>query len=356
MFFKKVTRYWVLLLVGALLVTGRGVAAQDGTYSADEIKKASGVEQCSQLAQLPKKFTQPWKLAFINPNKAQSFWGQVSVGMNAAAKFYGVDFSEMDSAGGSDIELFETLLLKQPNVVGTHNAADFQAVAARALDKNVPYIGFDNGPTEFSPYVYGVPNGIAGTKGAELLIKGVEDRLKTDWKDRELFFLEYTHNGVPACVTRTGAAAKTFKDHFKLDDKHVIQLDVSTGKTDIEMMQATLTAHPKGVFAMIPCWDGLGIAPFNAAIEAKRGGDVMMVTLGGDKPPADLLLTKPQGYYGYIEFQPFCEGWGWVESALAIAEGTRFQPYQTRRAVTQADIDQRYKELYGTPAPATPAK
>jgi ABC-type sugar transport system substrate-binding protein len=267
--------------------------------------------------------------------------------MNAAAKFYNVTFNEMDSAGGTDIELFETLLLNQPDVVGTHNANDYQAVAARALDKNLPYIGFDNGPTEYSPYVYGVPNGYAGQKGAELLIEGVEKRLKADWKDRELFFIEFTHNGIPACVTRTGAAAKSFKEHFKLDDKHVIQLDVSTGKTDVDMMLATLTAHPKGVFALIPCWDGLGIAPYNAAVEAKRDADVMMVTLGGDKPPADLLLTKPKGYYGYIEFQPFCEGWGWVESALAIAEGKRFTPFQTRRAVTQDEIEQRYKELYG---------
>jgi len=345
---KHLSRLTVLLVISTLLLVNIRVLAQGPeTYSADEIKKATGVEQCSQLAQLPKKFAKPWKLGFINPNKAQSFWGQVSVGMNAAAKFYNITFNEMDSAGGTDIELFETLLLNQPDVVGTHNAADFQAVAARALEKQIPYIGFDNGQTEYSPYVYGVPNAFAGEKGAELLIKGVEERQKTDWKDREMFFLEFTHNGIPACVARTGAAAKKFKEHFKLDDKHVIQLDVSTGKTDVDMMLATLTAHPTAVFAMIPCWDGLGIAPYNAAVEAKRDADVMLVTLGGDKPPAELLLTKPKGYYGYIEFQPFCEGWGWVESALAIAEGVRFQPYQTRRAVTQADIDQRYKELYG---------
>ena len=68
-------------------------------------------------------------------------------------------------------------------------------------------------------------------------------------------------------------------------------------------------------------------------------------------PPADLLVTKPQGYYGYVEFQPYCEGWGWVESALAIQEGVPFKPYQTRRVTTQADIDTRYRELYGEKHP-----
>ncbi len=346
-----IKRFMHLLFVSSMLLASAGVLAQDATtYTADEIKEASGVEQCSQLAELPKEFSEDWKLAFINPNKAQSFWGQVSVGMNAAAEFYGVEFVEMDSAGGPDVELFETLLLNQPDVVGTHNAVDYEAVAARALDENIPYIGFDNGQTEYSPYVYGIPNGIAGEAGAELLIEGVQARLDTDWKDRELFFLEFTHNGIPACVDRTGAAATAFKEHFELDDEHIIQLDLATGATEIEMMLSTLTAHPDAVFAMIPCWDGLGIAPYNAAVEAGREADIMLVTLGGDKPPADLLLTKPQGYYGYIEFQPYCEGWGWIESALAIAEGVRFAPYQARRAVTQADIEQRYAELYGAPS------
>lgn len=343
-----IKRLMHLLSVGSLVLATITASAQDAeTYTADEIVEATGVEQCTQLAELPKAFSEPWKLAFINPNKAQSFWGQVSVGMNAAAEFYGVEFVEMDSAGGPDIEMFETLLLNQPSVVGNHNSADYEAVAARALDENTPYIGFDNGPTEFSPYIYGIPNGIAGTRGAELLIEGVEGRLADDWEGRELFFIEFTHNGIPACVDRTGAAATTFKEHFELDDEHVIQLDLATGATEVDMMLSTLTAHPDAVFAMIPCWDGLGIAPYNAGVEAGREADLMLVTLGGDLPPAELLLTKPQGYYGYIEFQPFCEGWGWVESALAIAEGVRFQPFQTRRAVTQADIEQRFAELYG---------
>src|SRR5437016_14518501 len=121
MFYKQLSRLVVPLVIGTLLLMASGVSAQGSdVWSADEIKKGTGVEQCTQLAQLPKKFTKPWKLGFINPNKAQSFWGDVSVGMNAAAKFYDVTFNEMDSAGGSDIELFETLLLNNPDIVGTH--------------------------------------------------------------------------------------------------------------------------------------------------------------------------------------------------------------------------------------------
>src|SRR5687768_7398188 len=87
---------FVLLLVSP-------VAAQDAeVWTEEEVMAGSGAEQCAPLAELPKDFSQPWKLGFINPNRAHSFWGTVSAGMQAAADFYGVEFIEMDSAGGPD--------------------------------------------------------------------------------------------------------------------------------------------------------------------------------------------------------------------------------------------------------------
>jgi hypothetical protein len=276
--------------------------------------------------------------------------------MNEAAKFYGADFTELDAAGDYTKlpDLFETLLLSKPAVGGTGGVgAEGEAIALRAQEEGVTYIGLDTGPSAYSPYTYGVPDAFAGKAGAELLIKGVEERVASDWKDRELFFIEFTHLGVPACIPRTGAAATAFKDHFKLDAEHVLKADLATGQTAADLVTTILTAHPKAVFAMIPCWDGIGIEPYNTAKDLGREGDVMLVTLGGDKSVADVLITKPKGYYGYVEFQPFCEAWGWVETALAIKEGVTFRPYQTRRTTTQADIDARYAELYG--APQTPA-
>ena len=100
---------------------------------------------------------------------------------------------------------------------------------------------------------------------------------------------------------------------------------------------------------VVPVWDGMAIAPYNAAKEAGRESDLMMVTMGGDQTPAEMLYCKPEGFYGYLEFQPFCEGWSWVETALAILEGERFVPYQTRFATTQDIIEERFVELYGDP-------
>src|SRR5262245_52198111 len=89
-------------------------AAQTGaTWSPDEIKAATGKDACAPLAQLPKQFKQPWKLGFINPNKGYPFWGAISQSMQDAAKFYGVEFYEVDAAGDTTKypDLMETLLL-----------------------------------------------------------------------------------------------------------------------------------------------------------------------------------------------------------------------------------------------------
>lgn len=323
------------------------------TWDPADVTAATGNEQCEPLAQLPKQFTEPWTLGFINTNKGFPFWGTISQSMTDAAKFYGVEFVELDAAGDSSKmpDLMETLVLSQPSLVGTGGVGPdiYEALAARAQETNAAWLGLDTGPSAYSPYVYGIPDSFAGKTGAELLIQGVESRMANDWQGKDLYFVEFTHNGIPACVNRTGGAVSAFKDYFKLADDRVLQADSATGQTATDLMKAILTANPNAVFALIPCWDGLGLEAYTAAKDAGREGDLLMVTLGGDKPPADVLVTKPQGYFGYVEFQPYCEGWGWVESALAILEGVTFQPYQTRRVTTQNDIDSRYRELYGEP-------
>ena len=106
-----------------------------------------------------------------------------------------------------------------------------------------------------------------------------------------------------------------------------------------DMIVATLTSHPQAVFGLISCWDALGMGVYNIATEAGREGDILMVTMGGDKPTMEFLKSKPKGYYGILEFQPYCEGWSWLETGIAILEGEPFRPYQVDRFVTQETVD-----------------
>ena len=317
-------------------------------HDAAAVEAQTAPHQCQPLATLPTEFSQPWRLGFINPNLAHPFFGEWSGAMKSAAEFYGVEFFESDAAGdyATEPDLLETLLLNDLSIVGAHGPNVYEGLALRALDEGIQFIGIDNGPSEYTPIVYGIPDGIAVMRGAELLVEGVRKRMEDDWAGRELFFIELTHGGIPACVTRTGSAASTFQEAMGLDDDHVLLADLTTGRSAEDMVNDTMTANPDGVFAMIPCWDGLGIGPYNAVAEAGNEADVMLVTLGGDEPPAKFLKTRPMGYYGFIEFQPYCEGWGWVEVALATLEGLPFETYQVRKAITQETVDQRYAELY----------
>lgn len=316
-------------------------------WTADEVIAATGAEKCQPLATLSKTLSNAAKIGFVGANNAHPFHGLVQKGIEDAAKFYGVEFVNMDAAGGPLLDLAETMMTQNVQAMGVlgQGMDTVDPIGASTQEKGIIFIPADSGKTEYSPYTYGVADALSGKKGGELLAEGVKAKMEGDWAGRELFFLEATHTGIPACVARTGGAAKAFKETMALDDEHVIQMDAVVGSVS-DIIQATLTAHPDAVFGMIPCWDQLGVDPWNVAKEAGRGADVMLVTLGGDKPYADLLITKPENYYGYVEFQPYCEGWGWAETAIALLEGVPVVPYVPRTVTTQDTIEARYAELY----------
>lgn len=315
-------------------------------WTSAEVETGSGKWKCAPVAEIPKTLKKPWGVGYINLDSSHPFFSQWDQGMSAAAEFYGAKFIGMDASNGPSIDQLDPLLAQNPDVVGSQK--DMDAIAARALEEGIPYINIDEGQTEYSPYTYGVPNGVAGKLAGEKLAEGLKQRMEGDWNGKELFFLEFTHSGVPACVTRTAAAAKAVKEGMGLDDEHVLKQDpFAIGTTPPDMLLATLTSHPDAVFGLIPCWDALGIEPYNAARESGREGDILMLTMGADQPTLEFLKSKPTGYYAVMEFKPFCEGWSWMETAIAIKEGIPFRPYSVKDFVTQDTVDARYAELYG---------
>ncbi|MCU0489593.1 MAG: substrate-binding domain-containing protein [Anaerolineales bacterium] len=319
-------------------------------WAPEDVTAATGSEKCAPLAALPKKFSKATKIGFVGANNAHPFHGLVQKGIEDAAKFYGVEFVNMDAAGGPEIDLAETMMTQGVQAIGVlgQGMDTIDPVGASAQEKGILFIPADSGKTDYSPYTYGVADSLSGKRGGELLAEGVTKKMEGDWAGKELFFLEATYNAIPACVARTGGAKKAFAEAMGLDEAHLIQFDAAVGNVS-DMIKATLTANPDAVFGMIPCWDQLGVDPWNVAKEAGRGADVMLVTLGGDKPYADLLITKPENYYGYVEFQPYCEGWGWTETAIALLEGIQVVPYVPRTVTTQDTIDARFAELYPNP-------
>ena len=317
------------------------------TWKAEEIIAASGPEKCQPVASIPRKLKKEWTLAFINPNRTHPFFMQRDAGMSAAAVFYGARYIGLDAVNGSSYNLLPGLLEKKPDLLGSHN--DVLAIAAKAQKENIPFLSVDLMPSKKGFYPYGVPDATAGKLGADLLVEALQERMGGEWINKELFFLGFTAQSIPACVTRTAAAAQAIKDGLKLDDAHVLIIDPNVEKTTAEkVLLLMMTDHPQAVFGLIPCWDQLGIDPYKAVAAAGYESRLLLVTLGGDKSNLEFLKTKPVGYYGLVEFQPYCEGWSWIETALAILVGVPFEPYQVSRTVTQAGVEARYAELYGT--------
>jgi len=81
---------------------------------------------------------------------------------------------------------------------------------------------------------------------------------------------------------------------------------------------------------------GRGLVSKRIPVKTRDGKMTSLVTMGGDKPPADLLVTKPKGYWLHREeFQPYCEGWGWVKPELAVlGPSSRPQCSEQRRKPT----------------------
>jgi hypothetical protein len=266
--------------------------------------------------------------------------------MTAAAGFYGVNYHALDAAGGSSLALLPALLAKGPDLIGSHDVPI--QVAEQAEKEDIPFLSVDLMPSQFGLYPYGAPDAEAGKLGGVLLAQGVQERLQGEWKDKEFFFLGFNYRSIPACVTRIAEAGEAMKASLDLDDDHILNLDpYGEGTSPEEALRSAMEAHPQAVFGLIPCWDQLGIDPYQAV---ERQGDesrILLVTLGGDRSNLEYLSSSPMGYYGLVEFDPFCEGWSWIETGVAILEGIDFEPYQIYRTITQVEAQARYIELYG---------
>ncbi len=323
-------------------------------WTPEEVTPNTGPEACVPVANLPKELSDEYLLSFINVLKSHPFHGVVYKGIEAAAAFYGADLIDGDTAGAGGtaaIEMGNTLLLEKPDVIGIigQGPDTRDPIAQAAYDAGTIFLSIDSGRSEWSPYVYGIGDARSGLAAGELMVEGLTEKMGGDWKGKELYFVEMTHSGIAICLDRTGSLRDVVVAAFDIPEDHVLQADGAAGVDQTAFLLDQLTAHPDAAFAFTGCWDGMAIAPYNAAKEAGREADLMMVTMGGDQTPAEMLYCKPEGFYGYLEFQPFCEGWSWVETALAILEGERFVPYQTRFKTTQDIIESRFVELYGDP-------
>lgn len=329
-----------------------GAQAQEATptpagevWTPEEVAAATGNHGVIPVAAIPKKLKKRYLLAFINPGLNIPFFQEWSNAMKAAAEFYGVDLieSDMQLKWEDTVTHFNTLNARNPDIFGTLTLST-EAVKAAADAAGKPIIPIDI-PIPGNPYFLGIPNAKAGQLGAELLGPAVKAKMEGEWKGRRLIYLGLSDLSCEPCETRINTGLETLRKYVDIPDENVIKLDRG-GTQDPGRSQTAdvLTANPTAVFAILSLNDEGGVGALQAVQAAGREQDALLVTLGADPLARTELRKGSPTYVGAIDFNPWAEGWNWVEAAIITLEGGTFQPYDIARAVTPQNVDQLFPD------------
>ena len=325
--------------------TGGAKSGGSGTYTAAEVAAGSGAFKVKPLFAVPKTLPKKYSFAFLNNGKSNAFFATWSQGMTDAAKFYGVNFSEADLNFKYEDELsaYQQLAVKQPDVVGANvmNSAVYNAIT-----KDKSKIVMIDGSFKNVPH-YGVPDAQVGQLAIQTLADPAKAKIAGDWKGKKLDVVGMSAPNCAPCDARVKAAFTEAETTLNVPAANTTML-TPQGQDPTSASQSTfndfLTAHPNDVVLVMSYGDEPVIGAVNAAKAAGRGGDILAVTNGGDEAArAAVRDTSNKGILiGSIDYQPYAEGWNWIEAAIATAMGKHFSAFTVDRVLTPANIDSYY--------------
>jgi ABC-type sugar transport system substrate-binding protein len=316
-----------------------------GTYTPAEVAAGSGSYQVKPLFAVPKTLPKKYRFAFLNNGKSNAFFATWSQGMTDAAKFYGVDFEDVDLDFKYENELsaYQQVAVKQPDVVGANvmNSAVYSQ-----MQKDGTKLVMIDGSFQDVPH-YGVPDQQVG----QLAIKQLEDpakaKLAADWKGKKLVVVGMTAPNCTPCDDRVKAAFAQAESDLGVASSDTFML-TPAGQDPTVASQSTfadfLTAHPGVAVLVMSYGDEPVIGAVNAAKAAGRGGDVLAITNGGDEA-ARAAVRDPSNagiLVGSIDYQPYAEGWNFIEAAIATAMGQQFNTFSVDRVLTAQNVDSFY--------------
>jgi len=326
--------------------TSTGAGASGGAaYTAAEVGAATGTYHVKPLFAVPKQLPKKYRLAFLNPGKSYPYFATWAAGMQAAATFYGVDLDQADLDFKYDTELaqYQQLSVKQPDVVGsqpmneaTYDQAQRDGTKIVLIDgafKDVPHFGVDDEQV--------------GKLAIDTMAAAAKAKMTAAWQGRKVDVVGLTSPNCTPCDARVKASFAEAESTLGIPAANTTMLTpqgqdptTSAGSTFNDF----LTAHPNDAVLVVSYGDEPVIGAINAAKAANRGGDLLAVSSGGDT--AARLALRDSSDKGIlvaaIDFQPYSEGWNWVEAAIATAMGKPFQSFAVERVLTSANVDQYY--------------
>lgn len=312
-------------------------------FTPAEVKKATGRHQVVSIYAVPKKLPKRYLLAFLNPGHTVPFFQDWSDAMKAAAKFYGVRFIETDLElkFENTVSSYETIAGRHPDVVGTLTTAG-TALKARTDKAKIPIV-----PMEIAipgvPYFLGIPNAKAGTLSGKYIAPLATKRLTSGWKGKNVVFVGLgSDNG--EVNKRVTAALAELRKTITIDDSNVVMIPCN-GQADPcqTALTDTLTARPNDALVIVAMNDEAGVGALQAVKSQRRTSDALLVTQGADKAGRDMLRSDTSGVMvGALDYNPWAEGWSWVEAAIAVTQHEKFRPYNVNRFVTRQNVDVLY--------------
>ena len=317
-----------------------------GTYTAAEVAKASGSYAVKPLFAVPKD-VKPIHLAFMNPALSFPFFATWNQGMKDAAKFYGVslDVSDLNFKYENALSSYQQLAVKQPVVLGAGGGGINAPTVAAAKADGASVVTIDGAIA--GAKTFGVSDEQVGQLAATTLEPAISKRIDSDWKGKKLIVAGISAANCAPCDARIRASFTSLEAKYNLSSSDTFSIepagaDPTTGAQDV--FSAFLTAHPDNVIAVVSYGDETVVGAVNAAKADGRTNDVLGVSSGGDAVARTALRDSSDAkmLVGAIDYQPYQEGWNWVEAAIATSLKKSFNTYSVTRVLTSTNVDQYY--------------
>lgn len=319
--------------------------APGATHTAAEVAAASGSYRVKPLFAVPKKLPQKYRLAFINPALSYPYFATWSTGMKDAAKFYGVTLDEADLNFKYDTELdkYRQLAIKQPAVVGSGQMNDATYTQAKRDGTKIVLV---DGTFKDVPH-FGVDDQQVGKLAVDTLAPAAKAKMNGAWKGKKVDVVGLTAGNCTPCDTRVKASFAEAESQLGIPAENTTML-TPPGQDPTSSAASTfndfLTSHPHDAVLVVSYGDEPVIGAINAAKAAHRGADILAVSNGGDSAARLALLDSSNKgiLVGAVDYQPYAEGWNWVEAAIATAMGKPFGTYTVERVLTSENVEQFY--------------
>lgn len=327
--------------------TTSGGKASGAVYTAAEVSAASGAYKVTPIFAVPKKLPQKYTFAFINPAQSYPYFAAWQQGMKAAAKFYGVNLetADLNFQYQNSLSAYQQLELKNPTVVGT-GSGPMNAPLYNAITKNGAKIVLIDATYKNVPN-FGVNDVKVGQLAMQLLQKPAQQKLAGAWKGKRIDVVGMSAPNCPPCDARVKASFAEATKLLNIPSSHDYFV-VPPGQDPTTSAQSTfsewLTAHPNDEALVVSYADEPVIGAINAAKADNRTGDVLGVSNGGDPVgQAALRTSSDRGMLvAAIDYQPYQEGWNWIEAAIAEELGKPFHTYNVDRVLTAQNINTYY--------------